>query len=244
MFPKNRAVLLLSTQHQSFTVPVESNLKRKPEVVLFYNSTKLGVDTLYQVSRYYSVKKGTKRWPLVVFYYLVDLAAVNVYRLFCIALEKTKRRLFLMKLPKEMAKPQVECRLNLPHVLSVDPRREQPSRCSLVCRSSLSNITFSIRRRYHSASTTPRRCQLRRQFRRAVPMTVPRSTRESTRLDVAREQIVAITLQRLLAETTYRGPHYLLVASRSHPCLVKSREPIHTCILAKCCRETNMAADS
>lgn len=111
---KNKAVLLLSTQHQSFTVPVENNLKRKPEVVLFYNSSKSGVDTLDQVSRHYSVKKGTKRWPLAIFYDLVDLAALNAYRLFCEALEKTERRLFLMKLAKEMAKPQVEHRLSLP----------------------------------------------------------------------------------------------------------------------------------
>ncbi|XP_063226688.1 piggyBac transposable element-derived protein 4-like [Bacillus rossius redtenbacheri] len=111
---KNKAVILLSTQHQLFSVPVENNLKRKPEVVLFYNSTKSGVDTLDQVSRHYSVKKGTKRWPLAIFYDLVDLAALNAYRLFCVGLEKTERRLFLMKLAKEMAKPQVEHRVGLP----------------------------------------------------------------------------------------------------------------------------------
>ncbi|XP_047120280.1 piggyBac transposable element-derived protein 4-like [Schistocerca piceifrons] len=117
---RNKAVLLLSTQHQSFEVPKENNLKRKPEVVLYYNSTKSGVDTLDQMSSYYSVKKGTKHWPLAVFYDLVDLAALNAYRLFCVAVEKTERRLFLMKLAKEMAKPQVERRLSLPQARNKD----------------------------------------------------------------------------------------------------------------------------
>jgi hypothetical protein len=104
---KNRAVILLSTQHQQFAIPAEDNVKKKPEVILFYNSTKSGVDTMDQMSRHFSVKKGTKRWPLAVFYDIIDLAALNAYKIYCTAQGEIERRNYLIKLAKQLTKPHV-----------------------------------------------------------------------------------------------------------------------------------------
>ena len=46
---KDVAVLLLSTMHHSKTVD-ENTQKKKPEVILFYNQTKGGVDTVDQMA--------------------------------------------------------------------------------------------------------------------------------------------------------------------------------------------------
>lgn len=63
---KNKVVYLLSSCH---SIPaVENNdEKHRPEVVLFYNKTKGGVDTADEMLRGYSTKAASRRWPLAVF---------------------------------------------------------------------------------------------------------------------------------------------------------------------------------
>ena len=41
-----------------------------------YNKNKAGVDTMDQMLGTYTCKRGTKRWPLAMFYYIVDVAAL------------------------------------------------------------------------------------------------------------------------------------------------------------------------
>ena len=53
--------------------------KKKPETVEFYNKTKCGVDVADQMARQYSVKAGTRRWPVAVFYNILDLAGINAF---------------------------------------------------------------------------------------------------------------------------------------------------------------------
>ncbi|XP_071061469.1 piggyBac transposable element-derived protein 4-like [Pseudochaenichthys georgianus] len=67
-----RNVTILSTQHQHVAISTER--KRKPETVEYYNHSKVGVDVLDQMARQYSVKGGTRRWPVAVFYNVLDLA--------------------------------------------------------------------------------------------------------------------------------------------------------------------------
>ena len=59
-----------------------SGAKAKPEVVTYYNNTKYGVDVLDQIVRANSVKGGTHRWPVAVFYNILDLAGINAHILF------------------------------------------------------------------------------------------------------------------------------------------------------------------
>ena len=41
----------------------ENEAKKKPEEILYYNSTKGGVDTADEVLRCYSTKAASRRWP-------------------------------------------------------------------------------------------------------------------------------------------------------------------------------------
>lgn len=58
-------LLMLSTQHRDNAVQVDE--KKKSDINLYYNATKGGVDSIDQMARAYSVKRGTRRWPLSMF---------------------------------------------------------------------------------------------------------------------------------------------------------------------------------
>ena len=50
------------------TVSIDNKPKKVPETVQYYNSSKYGVDVLDQMTRLYSLKCRSCRWPLQVFY--------------------------------------------------------------------------------------------------------------------------------------------------------------------------------
>ncbi len=52
---------------------------RKPEVNLFYNSTKGGVDVVDQMIDCYRSKVDGNRWPMVVFNTILDIGALNAF---------------------------------------------------------------------------------------------------------------------------------------------------------------------
>ncbi|KAF4527436.1 hypothetical protein B566_EDAN016066 [Ephemera danica] len=74
------ALILLSTQHDDAVVGDDP--RKKPEIVTFYNKTKGGVDSVDQMVRFTSCKRGTRRWPLSLFYTLIDIAALNAYTIY------------------------------------------------------------------------------------------------------------------------------------------------------------------
>ena len=71
---RNRAVILLSTMHSDNKVDDKT---KKPEIIMEYNRTKGGVGTVDQLWHRYTVKRPTRRWPMCVFYGMLDVAAVN-----------------------------------------------------------------------------------------------------------------------------------------------------------------------
>ena len=62
----------MSTFHSDVEIPSDNNLKKKPETVLFHNETKIGADVIDQMTRKYSVKTASRRWPIRVFYNILD----------------------------------------------------------------------------------------------------------------------------------------------------------------------------
>ena len=58
---------------------VDKTTKKKPETVTFYNKTKCDIDIADQMTQQYSVKVGTRLWPVAVFYNILDLACINAY---------------------------------------------------------------------------------------------------------------------------------------------------------------------
>jgi hypothetical protein len=111
---KNRAVSVLSTMHSDDKVCPEG--QRKPEIVLFYNETKAGVDTIDQMCRYYSSKVCTRRWPYAVFFGLTDIAALNAFVLWSYVKENGPsrrhgaRKNFLRNLGRSLCIPAAQKR--------------------------------------------------------------------------------------------------------------------------------------
>lgn len=76
---KNRSVILISTMHDRVEIDEETG---KPEMIMDYNRTKGGVDSVDQKCANYSTKRKTYRWPLSLFFRFFDMANVNAYVLF------------------------------------------------------------------------------------------------------------------------------------------------------------------
>ncbi|XP_022200150.2 piggyBac transposable element-derived protein 4-like [Nilaparvata lugens] len=110
---KNKAVILLSTMHSDQRIDPESGESRKPEIVSFYNKTKVGVDSVDQMCCKYDVSRNTKRWPMVLFYDLVNISAINASRIYMFnnAQDKMTRRKFLESLAWELIHPQIRKRI-------------------------------------------------------------------------------------------------------------------------------------
>ncbi|UYV75169.1 hypothetical protein LAZ67_12002726 [Cordylochernes scorpioides] len=79
---RGKSVILLSTMHPTATIDEETNEKKKPEMITFYNMTKGGVYLLDQKTSLYSVGRRTKRWPLCIFFELLNIAGINCKLLF------------------------------------------------------------------------------------------------------------------------------------------------------------------
>ena len=104
---KNKSVNLISSLHSS---PEVSHVENKPQVILDYNAAKSGVDTMDQNVRKYSCKRRTLRWPMCLFYNILDIAAMNTFVIFrdlhpqWNANKPHRRRLFLILLARQLAK--------------------------------------------------------------------------------------------------------------------------------------------
>lgn len=135
--------------HSDSTIDPETN---KPEIIMEYNSHKGGVDTIDKMCGTYSVSRRTRRWPLVIFFQLVNIAGINSQILYnAIHFEEPEkyRRKFLKKLSMSLMQPHLSERadmnslpLDVQHFLSKyktpqeeqhqeEPKRKTRGRCFL-----------------------------------------------------------------------------------------------------------------
>nr|BAD07480.1 putative transposase yabusame-W [Bombyx mori] len=80
---KNKVVVVMSTMHHDNSIDESTGEKQKPEMITFYNSTKAGVDVVDELSANYNVSRNSKRWPMTLFYGVLNMAAINaciIYR--------------------------------------------------------------------------------------------------------------------------------------------------------------------
>ena len=99
--------------------------RSKSEIVEFYNKTKAGVEALDQKVRHYTTYRKTSRWPLVVFYNILDLLAYNAFVLYKlppsvepgINLISRARFRFLCEVGKQVIKPNILKRAQYPNGL-------------------------------------------------------------------------------------------------------------------------------
>ena len=78
---------------------------KKPKAIFFYNETKVGVDVLDQMSRCYSVKAGSRNWPIHMFYNIIDMALINswiIYNHVCNS--SISRRMFIQRVSEELTR--------------------------------------------------------------------------------------------------------------------------------------------
>jgi Transposase IS4 len=106
---------LLSTMHHDKAVEGEM---KKPEIITHYNAHKGGVDNMDHLVGTYSVKRKCNRWPMVLFFNLIDVAALASYIVWLcnfpnwrIQKRCSRRRLFLQMLGEELVEDLLQERL-------------------------------------------------------------------------------------------------------------------------------------
>lgn len=132
--PKSdKMVFVLSSCDEEGTVHPTTG---KPNMIHFYNETKGGVDTFDQMCSSMSCSRKTNRWPMAMFYGILNMAFINSYIIYCdnVISKKEKplgRRDFMKKLSNSLMIPWMETRqqmLTLPtnikeKISSILPKR-------------------------------------------------------------------------------------------------------------------------
>ena len=111
----NKAVLLLSTMHNSISVTDDD--EKKPEINIFYNETKGGMNCLDMLVHNYMSKRQTRRWPMSFFHNLVDVVGVAAFIVWTCqhpewnACKTNKRKLFLKDLGEKLVDAEISGRI-------------------------------------------------------------------------------------------------------------------------------------
>ena len=104
---KKKIVCILSVTHKHVKVD-DSHKKKLPETVQYYNKSMVGVDVLNQMARYHTCKSSSRRWPVAVFFNILDCASINSLIIYSLVTKtKLTRRQFLLELIKELCKSKV-----------------------------------------------------------------------------------------------------------------------------------------
>ncbi|KAJ4430204.1 hypothetical protein ANN_22414 [Periplaneta americana] len=112
---KKKVVVLLSTMHHTDEIDPDSEESRKPYMLTFYNSTKGGVDMVDVYKARYSVARTSNRWPLTLFFTLLNIAGINSFIILKHNIRQFDmfRRKFLQTLSKELSRNYLLERLQL-----------------------------------------------------------------------------------------------------------------------------------
>ncbi|CAB3250198.1 unnamed protein product [Arctia plantaginis] len=91
----------------------------KPEIIMFYNQTKGGVDTFDQMCSSMSCCRKSNRWPMTMFYGILNIAFINSYVIYThnVLSKQEKplnRREYMKRLSTELSKPSMRSRLEIP----------------------------------------------------------------------------------------------------------------------------------
>ena len=114
-----KSVSLLSTEHHAFSY-VEPP---KTEIHMYYNAAKGGVDSFDQRCAASNTSRKTRRWPLCVFYNLLNIIINNSYIIYASREENAgyTRHWFNQNLAYNLAKPFVTERLQGPRGIRLAP---------------------------------------------------------------------------------------------------------------------------
>lgn len=112
---KNKNVLLVSSMHHDDQIDETTN---KPEMIMTYNATKSGVDTVDKLCSDYNCARNTRRWTMVIFYAMLNVAGINSFVIHNInnPNKKTLRRDFIRQLSFQLINDNLKYRATLPHL--------------------------------------------------------------------------------------------------------------------------------
>ncbi|CAJ1064709.1 dual specificity protein phosphatase 26 isoform X1%2C partial [Xyrichtys novacula] len=115
---KGKNVLLISTKHRQ--PAVEEGPKKKPKMITDYNRCKGAVYTLDQLVHNFSCQRRSRRWPLTLFFNMLDISAFNAYVIYTHVDpswnegKQARRRLFLHDLASVLTAPEIMRRQTVP----------------------------------------------------------------------------------------------------------------------------------
>lgn len=124
---KYKNVVLASSMHHTDDIDESSGDKCKPEIITFYNSTKGGVDTVDELCATYNVARNTRRWPMVIFYALMNVAGINSQIIYISNNPNTKsvRRKYLKQLAVGLADQHLKRRSFMKNIAPAVRQRRQ-----------------------------------------------------------------------------------------------------------------------
>lgn len=116
---KGKAVILLSSLHHDMRVSEE--VHKKPEIIMYYNETKGGVDRMDQMVQTYSCKRKINRWPMAVFFNIIDVAGIAAFIIWTTKNpqwndnKRCRRRIFLQQLGRSLVDAHLNQRRQNPY---------------------------------------------------------------------------------------------------------------------------------
>lgn len=116
MAKPTKCVITLSTLNT--TSDTDPNPPHKPHTILDYNQMKYPVDVVDQMVNTFSTRRKTRRWPLLMFFHITDLCALNAYLIWVkrhpnwkLAQSVHRRSIYLKELALELMIPWMQQRL-------------------------------------------------------------------------------------------------------------------------------------
>src|SRR6218665_1982241 len=133
----------------------------KPAIILHYNSKKGGVDNMDKLAATYSCKRKSSRWPLSLFFNIVDVSCIAALIIWlCNSPEGASRsrsrrcRLFMLQLDRELVQEQNAVR-------SANPRALQGEVRSSIKRANIQGVQTAVEGNQRSkAPPRKRRCHI------------------------------------------------------------------------------------
>ena len=108
---QNRVVIMLSSEHDLLENVIVDN-KEKPLMIAEYNKYKAAVDTVDKMIKQYSCKRATRRYPLALFFYIIDVTTINASILFNLKHNSNKSRFsFIRQVGHDLIYPFIKQRL-------------------------------------------------------------------------------------------------------------------------------------
>ncbi|CAF1084542.1 unnamed protein product [Brachionus calyciflorus] len=143
--PEKKGILLSSFHEKVTTIPNDE--KKMSKIIDSYNKKKVGVDLVNSMTKTYSVKCKTRRWPVVVFFNLVNMAAINSWVLYKQCNNtRISRRLYLIGLAQEIL-AQSQAQETTPKTPTTPSRKRSASNNSELTPSSSKKVKVDERKK-------------------------------------------------------------------------------------------------